>query len=125
MSRLLSGRASLFVRQCQAAVVDTVLELVVDEGRVIGMKTAPKLTSVVIGVVAFVGGLLFLFPMGCADVGGMSSWERCSTVMGNPAFSLSDWGFAIQFDILIPLAVGLLAGGVTWWLFASRDTDTT
>jgi hypothetical protein len=104
--------------------VDTALELVAFEGRVIVMSTAPKLTSVVMGVVAFVGGLVFLFPIGCADVGGMSSWERCSTVMGNPAFSVSDWGFAIQFDLLIPFAVGLLVGGATWWLLASRDTGS-
>jgi hypothetical protein len=74
------------------------------------------LTSVVIGAVAFVAAYMFLFPTGCADVGGMSSWERCTTVMGNPAFSLSDWGWANQFDILIPLAVAVLAGFVTWWL---------
>ena len=89
------------------------------------MRTVHKLTSVVIGVVAFIGGYMFLFPTGCADVGGMSSWERCTTVMGNPAFSLSDWGFANQFDILIPLAVGLLVGAATWWLFASRDAGST
>ena len=63
-----------------------------------------KLTSVTVGVVAFVGAYMFLFPTGCSDVGGVSSWERCNTVMGNPAFSLSDWGLANQFDILIPLS---------------------
>jgi hypothetical protein len=78
---------------------------------------------VIIGVVAFVGAYMFLFPTGCAEVAGMSSWERCTTVMGNPAFSLSDWGLANQFDILIPLAVGVLAGAVTWWLLGSRNTD--
>lgn len=75
-----------------------------------------KLISVIIGVVAFVDGYVFLFPTGCNDVAGVSSWERCNTLLGNPAFSLSDWGLATQFDILIPLAVGVLAGGLTWWL---------
>lgn len=84
-----------------------------------------KLVSVISGVAAFVGAYLFLFPTGCADVEGMSSWERCTTVMGNPAFSLSDWGLANQLDILIPLAVGVLAGGVTSWLLGSRVTDRT
>jgi hypothetical protein len=81
-----------------------------------------KLISVIIGVVALVGGYMFLFPTGCNEPGGGSSWERCVTIMGNPAFSLSDWGLANQFDILIPLAVGILAGGVTWWLLDSRGS---
>ena len=80
-----------------------------------------KLTSVILGLVAFVVGYMFLFPTGCNASGGVSSWERCVTVMGNPAFSLSDWGLANQFDILIPLAVGILVGGVTWWLFVPRE----
>jgi hypothetical protein len=79
-----------------------------------------KLTSVILGLVAFVVGYMFLFPTGCNEPGGVSSWERCVTVMGNPAFSLSDWGLANQFDILIPLAVGILVGGVTWWLLGPR-----
>lgn len=53
----------------------------------------------------------------------MSSWERCTTVMGNPAFSLSDWGLANQFDILIPLVVAVLAAFVTWWLLGSRSSE--
>ncbi len=80
-----------------------------------------KLTSVIIGVVGFVGAYMFLFPTGCAAVDGVSSWERCITVMGNPAFSVTDWGFDNTFDILIPLVVGVLAGAVTWWLLGSRS----
>jgi hypothetical protein len=83
-----------------------------------------KLISVIIGVFAFVGAYLFLFPTGCADVDGMSSWERCTTVMGNPAFSVAEeLGIANQFDIAIPLAVGVLAGAVTSWLLRLRITD--
>jgi len=68
---------------------------------------------------------MFLFPTGCADFGGVPSWERCITVMGNPAFSLTDWGLDNTFDILIPLAVAVFAGGVTWWLLGLRHTDRT
>jgi hypothetical protein len=69
---------------------------------------------VIVGVITFVGAYLFLFPTGCADVDGMSSWERCVTVMGNPALSpAEELGIANQFDIIIPLAVGALAGVVT------------
>lgn len=64
---------------------------------------------------------MFLFPTGC-DVDGMSGWERCTTVMGNPAFSVSEEsGLANQFDILIPLALGFLAGLVTSWAAGIKD----
>jgi hypothetical protein len=77
---------------------------------------------VVIGLVAFVGYCLFLFPTGCADVDGMSSWERCTTVMGNPAFSVAEeLGVANQFESIIPLAVGFLGGAVTSWLLRSKE----
>jgi NhaP-type Na+/H+ or K+/H+ antiporter len=84
-----------------------------------------KLTSVTIGVVAFVGSYLFLFPSGCDDIGGVSSWERCITAIGTPAFSLTDWGLDNKFDILIPLVVGVLAGVVTRWLLGLRNSDRT
>jgi hypothetical protein len=82
-----------------------------------------KVASTAVGVVAFAGGYMFLFPTGCADVDGMPSWERCVTVMGNPAFSLTDWGLDNTLDILIPLAVAVIAGGVTWWLLGLRHID--
>ena len=82
-----------------------------------------KRTSWTLGVVAFVGAYLFLFPSGCADVEGVPSWERCTSLMGLPAFSLTDWGLDNTFDILIPLAVGLLARAITWWLLELRNSD--
>ncbi|MDH5421661.1 MAG: hypothetical protein OEY55_07650 [Acidimicrobiia bacterium] len=82
-----------------------------------------KLTSLTIGVAGFIAGYLFLFPTGCADVDGMSSWERCTTPVGSPAFSLTDWGLDNTFDILIPLAVGILAGLVTRWRLGNRTAD--
>ena len=82
-----------------------------------------KLTSLTIGVAAFTGGYLFLFPTGCADVDGMSSWERCTTPVGTPAFSLTDWGVDSTFDTLIPLAVGILAAHLTQWGLANRTAD--
>lgn len=84
-----------------------------------------KLVSVTIGVVAFVAAYLFVFPTGCNEPGpGVPSWEKCSTVMGNPAFSLTDWGLDNTFDILIPLAVGVLAGFVVRSLLRSREGGT-
>jgi hypothetical protein len=84
-----------------------------------------KLTSVAIGVAAFIGSYVLIFPSGCADVGGMSSWERCTTVIGTSAFSLTDWGLDNKFDILIPLVVAVFAGGVTWWLLGLRNSART
>ena len=80
-----------------------------------------KLTSVIVGVVTFVAAILFLFPSGCAEVEGLPSWERCTTWIGTPAFSLTDWwDLNNQFDILLPLAIGVLSGLVTWWLLGLR-----
>ena len=78
-----------------------------------------------IGIVAFVAAYVFLFPTGCAAVGGVPSWERCVTVIGTPAFSLTDWGIDNTFDILIPLVVGVLVGVVTSWLLRSANSDRT
>jgi hypothetical protein len=42
--------------------------------------------------------------------------------MGNPAFSVAEeLGIANQFDIVIPLAVGVLAGVVTSRLLRSKE----
>lgn len=86
-------------------------------------KLPRKLTAVIIGLIAFVGGFMFLLPQGCEEELGVPSWERCNTWMGGPALSVSDLGLAHEFDILIPLAVGVLAGGLTWWLLGLGATD--
>lgn len=79
-----------------------------------------------IGVAAFAVTILFLYPTWCADVGDMSSWERCTTWIGTPAFSLTDWwALNNQFDILLSLVVGVLAGHISWWLLGLRNTDRT
>jgi hypothetical protein len=50
-----------------------------------------------------------------------------SIVIGIAAFWWGYWymGFSEGFNIIITLAVALLAGVVTWWLLASRGTDST
>lgn len=70
-------------------------------------------------MVAFLLGMAW----GCADVGGVSSWERCTSAMGTPAFSVEDWGLDSTLNILIPVVSGLLVGFVTWWLARSRNPD--
>jgi hypothetical protein len=83
------------------------------------------LASAILGVVAFVGAYVFLFPSGCDEVDGVPSWERCTTLVGTPAFSLTDWGLDNTFDILIPLVVGVLAGGLSWWLLGKANAART
>ena len=82
-----------------------------------------RLTSVIVGIVTFIGAYFSLFPTACKAVDGVPSWERCISPMGFPAFSLMDWGLDNTFDILIPLTVGVLFGLISWWLLGLRDSD--
>ncbi len=65
------------------------------------------MVSVAAGVVA----LLSTVVAGCNDVGGVSSWERCHTWLGNPTV---DWPGAP----LVALALALGVGYLVWWIFA-------
>jgi hypothetical protein len=68
------------------------------------------------GIVALVAYVLFLFPSGCNDIGGVSSWGRCTSPMGLPAFSLEDFGLDANFTIILPLLTGVIVGFCVWWL---------
>ena len=82
--------------------------------------TSRRWLSVLAGVVAFLATFFFLMPWGCADVGGVSSWERCTTAIGTPAFSVEDWGLDSNLNILIPVFSGLVVGFGAWLLSRSR-----
>lgn len=84
--------------------------------------TSRRLPSVLAGVVAFLVACLFLMPWGCGD-GEVSSWERCTSAMGTPAFSVEDWGLDSNLNILIPVVSGLLVAIVTWRLWEFRHAD--
>ncbi|HEU4321241.1 MAG TPA: hypothetical protein VFS66_14315 [Acidimicrobiia bacterium] len=79
-------------------------------------RTSRVIATTVTGVVAFIAAFVFIIPSGCDDRGGVPSWERCSSMMGTPAISLSeDLGLPFPADLIIPLA---LAGGLAalvWW----------
>ena len=62
--------------------------------------------SVAAGVVT----LLSTMVAGCNDLGGVPSWERCHTWLGNPTV---DWPGAP----LLALALALGVGYLVWWLF--------
>jgi len=74
-----------------------------------------SVVSVVAGVAAAVAYFLLVLPSGCNDVGGVPSWERCITVLGTPAFSVEDFGWDNNLEVIPLLLVGLLVGLFTWW----------
>ena len=85
--------------------------------------TSRRWVSALAGVAALLVAFLFLMPWGCGDVGEVSSWERCTSAMGTPAFSVEDWGLDSNLNILIPVVSGLLVAIVTWWLGGLRHAD--
>lgn len=88
------------------------------------MDTLPRgLISTIVGVIVFALAVVFLLPTGCNEQGGVPSWERCTTMMGTPAFSVNDFGFANQFDILIPLGLAFLTGVITWFVVAAANEE--
>lgn len=64
----------------------------------------------VLSVAAGVVTLLSTMVAGCTEVGGVPSWERCHTWLGNPTV---DWPGAP----LLALALSLGVGYLVWWLF--------
>lgn len=73
------------------------------------MATAFKLFfSAVPAVITFLGTLTW----GCDDVGGLSSWQRCRSALGNPIIEWPGGDVGIVFPLLIAIAVGAVA----WWL---------
>jgi hypothetical protein len=87
-----------------------------------GMSRARRIVvSVVASLLVFVGLVQFVFPSGCNDGGGVSSWERCTTPMGTPAFSVEDWGWDATLNVVPPVLAALLAGLMVWRSLG-RDT---
>jgi NhaP-type Na+/H+ or K+/H+ antiporter len=84
-----------------------------------------NLISVVASVLALVGSFLFVIPSGCNDVGGVPSWERCTTPMGTPAYSVEDLGLDATLNVLPPVLIAVFVGLLVWWLLgfsAAGDT---
>ena len=59
-------------------------------------------------VVAFLGTMTAW----CDDVGGVPSWERCGSWLGNP---IIEWP-GDDLGILFPLLIGIAVGALAWWL---------
>lgn len=77
-------------------------------------RPARVAASIISGVIALIGSFLFLTPTGCDDRGGVPSWERCTSALGLPAFSVEDLGLDNTFDILIPLLIAGIVGWAVW-----------
>lgn len=68
------------------------------------------------GVVATIATFPLLVPAGCNEEAGVPSWEQCTSFLGTPAFSVSDFGWDATLDAIQPLLVGLLVGLLVWWV---------
>lgn len=64
--------------------------------------------SAVAAAIAFLGTMT----SGCDDVGGVPSWERCRSALGNPIIEWPGGDLGIVFSLLIAIAVAT----ATWWL---------
>lgn len=77
--------------------------------------------TALLSVLGFALVVVFVMPTGCADVGGVPSWERCTTLLGTPAFSVEDLGLDNTFDIALPLLAAVVAGVVSWHALGSLE----
>lgn len=75
----------------------------------------------IIGVVATVVYVVFLFPIGC-DGGNAPDWD-CSSPLGRPTFSVEDFGLNNALDMNPPILIGLLVGLITWWILGPFRRD--
>lgn len=69
----------------------------------------PQWISISAGMAAFVLAVVFLMPRSCLDVGGVSSWERCTSAMGTPA--LSRTGARLRSQLPHPRSLRSRGGG--------------
>jgi len=83
-------------------------------------RTRRRLSSWIAGVAAAVVYFYLLVPSGCNDGGGQSSFERCITYLGTPAFSVEDFGWDATLNVIPPIAFGLIVGLLTWRLLERR-----
>lgn len=75
-----------------------------------------------VGVLLFLGSVLLLFPWACDD-DEAPSWERCTTYVGTPAWSVEDLGLDEKLNIVAPFLIGGVAGVTTWFVSGRRKDD--
>ena len=82
------------------------------------LKTGPRLLlTVIAGVMTLLGSMTAM----CDDEGGVSSWERCNSWLGNPVLEWPGGNLSPIFPFLLGIGVGFLvwrllgkSGRVVW-----------
>jgi len=82
------------------------------------LKTGPHLLlTVIAGAMTFLGSMTAM----CDDEGGVSSWERCNSWLGNPILEWPGGNLSPIFPLLLGIGVGYLvwrllgkSGRVVW-----------
>lgn len=79
------------------------------------MRTALRATlAAITGVVVMLGTMTAF----CDNRGGVPSWERCQSWLGNP---IVEWPGG-NFSPLFALALGIGVGYLVWWLLGRSQT---
>ena len=76
------------------------------------MEAAKLIVRIVLSVVAGVVTFLGTMTAYCDDIGGVPSWERCQSWLGNP---MIEWPGG-NFSPLFALSLGIGVGYLVWWL---------
>ncbi len=79
------------------------------------MKVLGHVARAVLSLAAGITLALAASTYGCDDVGGVPSWERCHSFLGNP--TIEWWGLLS----LIPLVAGIGLGTAVWWLLGRSE----
>jgi len=79
------------------------------------MKVLGYFVRAVLSLAAGVTLVLAVSTFGCDDVGGVPSWERCHSFLGNP--TIEWWGLLY----LVSLVAGVGLGGAVWWLLGRSE----
>ena len=64
--------------------------------------------------------LLATMTAACDDIGGVPTWERCTTWLGNPSFV----ELPFPLDLVVPLSLGLAVAFAVWWLLGHTPLRT-
>lgn len=76
------------------------------------MEAAKLIVRIVLSAVASAVTLLGTMTAFCDDIGGVRSWERCRSWLGNPMVVWSGGDFSPLFALVFGIGLGYLV----WWL---------
>jgi hypothetical protein len=76
------------------------------------MRASKTTSRIVPAASAGVVTLLGTITASCKEPDGVSSWERCTSWLGNPILEWPGGNWSPAFPLLLGIAVGILV----WWL---------